>query len=290
MEIIDAQLHEPRSQARWPFDEDSEVVLNVELAREAMDCVGIDAGLINARTQYCEAAVSRYPDRFAACPFADLEVADVDGELSTFRDTPGWLALRVVIRSWRDGQLTPDFRAGRYEPVFAAAERHGVPIFIQAASQLPSVEQIAADHPELVLILDHLGLSQQPAAVGEDPWADLDQVVALARHPNVAVKLCGAPTLASTPFPYRDVWPYLLRLVEAYTPRRLMWGSDFTRLRLDGANQRAPREQWYGTYAQQLQFILDTDELSEEDRRWILGASLREILGWSTQVPGTQTA
>jgi predicted TIM-barrel fold metal-dependent hydrolase len=249
-----------------------------------MDCVGVDAALVNARPEYCDAAVTRYPDRFVACPFADLRTTDADRYVATCRNRPEILALRVVIRRYVDGQLTEDFTQGRLDPIFAAAERHQLPIFMQAAAQLKSAAEVAKAYPELSLIIDHLGLSQQPSIVGDDPWADLADVVALSQFPNVTVKFCGAPTLAHSPFPYHDVWPHLHRLITAFTPDRLMWGSDFTRLRIGQANQRAPREQWYGSYAEQVHFLRDTAELSSTDKEAIFGKTLRRTLNWPATV------
>ena len=287
MEIIDAQIHEPHVAVAWSLGEESELALNVELAREAMDCVGVDVGLVNARAEFWEAAVARYPDRFVACPFADPSVVDVaddvDGYVMACRARPEIRALRVVIRRWTDGRLTDAFRQGRLNPLFAAAERHGMPIFMQAASQLPSAIEVAQAYPELALIIDHLGLSQQPSAVGDDPWAELDEVVELSRFPNVSVKFCGAPTLARSPYPYDDIWPHLHRMIDAFTPDRLMWGSDFTRLRIQPGNAPAPRGQWYGTYAEQVHFLRDTGELSAADKRAIFGTTLRRVLGWPAQ-------
>jgi hypothetical protein len=280
MELVDAQIHEPHAAAHWEFGDESELALNVELAREAMDCVGVDAGLINARAEFCDAAFAAYPDRFASCLFADLNAEDMDGYISTFRDTPGRLALRVVIRRHTDGQLTPDYLAGKHEPVFDAAEKHEVPVFMQAAGHMDEASKIAEAHPGLNLIVDHLGLNQQPAEVGPEPWAALDSVNALARFPNVTVKFCGGPTLTSSPYPYDEIWPYLMRMVEAFTPDRLMWGSDYTRLRIASAGGTAPRDEWYGTYAEHLFFILETDKLSDSDKEKLLGQTLRRVVGW----------
>lgn len=280
MEILDAQIHEPHAGVTWGFGEESELALHVELAREAMDCVGVDGGLVNARPEFCAAVTERYPERFASCPFADLGVEDVDHYVATVRDTPGQLALRVVIRTYRDGKLTPAFLEGRHERIFAAAEHHGLPIFMQAAGHMGSALEIAAAHPELTLIVDHLGLNQQPSAVADDPWADLDTVLELARFPSVAIKFCGGPTLARDPYPYPDIWPHLHRMIDAFGPQRLLWGSDYTRLRIASSGEQAPRSAWYGSYAEQVHFIRDSDELSADDKEQILGAALRRTLNW----------
>jgi hypothetical protein len=67
MEVIDAQLH-PVFPTSWDFDERSRVAASVELTREAMDSVGIDAALLHVDDlEFCDVAIQKYPARFAAC-------------------------------------------------------------------------------------------------------------------------------------------------------------------------------------------------------------------------------
>jgi hypothetical protein len=53
-----------------------------------------------------------------------------------FREQPGRLALRTAIINWATAQLTPDFEAGIHERLFAAAEKHQVPLVVFASGQL----------------------------------------------------------------------------------------------------------------------------------------------------------
>ena len=56
---------------------------------------------------------------------------------------------------------------------------------------LPLFGQIAERHPKLKLLIDHLGVTR--AVSDEAGFADLGPVLALAKHPNIAVKATGAP-------------------------------------------------------------------------------------------------
>src|SRR5439155_8330595 len=73
MEIVDSQIHEPSPPKRLDpekYDAETRLLIDVELAREAIDSVGIDAALCFATQEFCDAATQRYPDRFAgAVPF-----------------------------------------------------------------------------------------------------------------------------------------------------------------------------------------------------------------------------
>ena len=277
MEIVDAQIHEPDSIVPWEYGDESRLAMSCELAREAMDSVGVDAALVNARVEFCTAAVSRYPERFGACVMADVHTPDLDD----FRSRKGMLALRVLLRSWNDGKLSKEFQEGGFERLFAAAERNNIPVFAQAAGHIRALIPVIEAHPDLILILDHLGLNQQPSMVARDPWEQLRDVNALAKFPNVAVKLSGAPTLAQEPYPYRDIWPHVLSMVEAFGPQRLMWGSDFTRLRYAPRTViRGPRDSWYGLYSDSVSFLRDTNEISRSDKELIFGGTIRHLLRW----------
>ena len=89
----------------------------------------------------------------------------------------------------------------------------------------------------------------------------------MPRFPKMHVKVSSAPNFSTEAYPHRDIQPLLRKLFDAYGPRRLFWGSDFTRLR--------------GTYANCLRlFQEDLDFLSAEDREWITGRGIADALHW----------
>ena len=94
--------------------------------------------------------------------------------------------LQEPLRGWlADGTL---------DWLWAAAERAGVPIAMLATDSLPHIGRIAERHPGLRLTIDHLGgrggnTTLKDAAA----MAHMPALLALAKHPNVAVKATGAP-------------------------------------------------------------------------------------------------
>jgi hypothetical protein len=58
--------------------------------------------------------------------------------------------------------------------------------------------------------------------------AAIEQSAALAKFPNVSVKLSSAPLFSAEPYPFRDAMPHIRRLFDAYGPRRCYWGTDIT--------------------------------------------------------------
>src|SRR4029077_15646768 len=83
-------------------------------------------------------------------------------------------------------------------------------------------------HPRLKLVMDHLGLAGDKKDA--EAFRDLDQLLVLARRPNVAVKASILPFFVTDPYPYRSLHPYLRRVYEAYGPQRLFWGTDLSPL------------------------------------------------------------
>jgi L-fuconolactonase len=77
----------------------------------------------------------------------------------------------------------------------------------------------------------------------------------------------------------------LHQIIAAYGPDRLMWGSDFTRLRMGwGSLEQGPRDKWAGLYSDNVHFLLDTTELSQSDKEKIFAFTIRRVLEWPKMV------
>ncbi len=93
-------------------------------------------------------------------------------------------------------------------------------------------------HPDKFCILGHLDL-QSPdrekivarwRVTDDAAFADLPAMLVLAKHSNVAVKMSGAPSYSSQPYPYKNIHGYLRQIFEAFGPERSFWGTDITRM------------------------------------------------------------
>ena len=91
--------------------------------------------------------------------------------------------------------------------------------------------KIAESHPGLKMHIDHLGRHGGGAGGTDDAaWADLGEMLALAKLPNVGVKMSGAPSYSSEPYPYKNIHGYLQQIFDAFGPDRCFWGTDITRM------------------------------------------------------------
>jgi hypothetical protein len=69
-------------------------------------------------------------------------------------------------------------------------------------------------------------------------------------------------------------------VIDAFGPERLMWGSDFTRLRwAPRTTEPGPREAWF-LYSDALNYLRDTNEVSDSDKRAIFADTIRRLLRW----------
>jgi predicted TIM-barrel fold metal-dependent hydrolase len=192
----------------------------------------------------------------------DLERPESRTALAGWRRQPGMLGLRFTFH-------TPISRAwltdGTADWLWREAERAGLPVMIFTPGSLPAVARIAERHPGLRLVIDHLALVND--AVDAAAFADLPALLALARHDNVAVKATSLPSYSSEPYPHPGLHEPIRRVVDAFGPRRVFWGSDVTRLP--------------GSYRQCVTLFTEAlPWLGESDKEWIMGRGVATWLGW----------
>ncbi len=95
-----------------------------------------------------------------------------------------------------------------------------------------SWESILSLHPELILLIAHLGLPpaiQAPLPMDE-VRSSLKSVLQLASFANVHVKFSGFYALAQPEhaYPHVTAWPYAQAITEIFGTSRIIWGSDFS--------------------------------------------------------------
>jgi L-fuconolactonase len=158
--------------------------------------------------------------------WTDLTRPDVADELARLRELPGGRYLKGIrhqVQGEADPEwlLRPDVRRG----LAAVAGAGLVYDLVVLPHQLPACVRAAADHPELTFVLDHLG--KPPIATGAlEPWASA--VGRLAALPNTVCKLSGMVTEADpAKWTVDDLRPYADTVLDAFGPRRLMFGSDW---------------------------------------------------------------
>ena len=280
LEIIDAQIHEPFPGV--PLSDEQKPLLSlfqVELAREAMDATGVDMALAVTDDAFIALADQRYPGRFPGVHTFFPIRPNMEDDVRAVRANPAMVAGRALVGNFLDATMRPEFDEGVFDSLYATAAQVGLPIFNSTHGGCAKMARIAERHPDLTLIVDHIGVAQHPVSPPETmSWRTFPDLLELARYPNIAVKLCGAPLLSDDQFPFEDVWPKLEQLFAAFGVDRVMWGSDYTRMRIaDLPKGDRPRKRGL-SYADSKDWLLRSDRIGIEDKRWLFGGTARRLL------------
>lgn len=273
MKIVDAQVHiwgANTPERPWPARAaPHREPLGKDELLAAMDGAGVDRVVLvppsweGDRNDLSLAAAQAHPDRFAIMGRFDPEAPGARETLDGWLAQPGMLGMRFTFHT---SVLRQPLLDGRFDWVWGAAERAGIPLMVLFHhAYMDLADAIAERHPGLRLTMDHLGLDG--AFKDDDAFRGLDRLLALARRPNVAVKASALPCYTTDVYPYRRLHPWLRRVHDAFGPRRMFWGTDWSRLPC--------------TYRQGVTMV--TEEipwLSAEDKVWIMGRGVCEWLGW----------
>src|SRR3954451_3280113 len=199
--IVDAQVHFWKANSPdWAWDPGARPQLpepfTIERVLPLMDEAGVDRVVIvppglNDRNDYALEAARRYPNRFAIMGRVPLHDPKSAALLPTWKQQPGMLGVRVTFNTPQTLAWLSDGTADWFWP---AAEKSGLAVMFLAVGAVPGFARIAERHPQLTLIIDHMGLnsSSRPNRVTENIPAAIDQAIELAKYPNVSIKLSGA--------------------------------------------------------------------------------------------------
>ena len=237
-----------------------------ELLRE-MSAAGVDRAVLvpprleGARNDLAIAAAEDHPDRFAVMGKLDPDEAHPRRALAGWRADPGMLGVRINFKTKPETLAT-----GRMDWAWSVAEKAGVPMYVGVTHpDVHFIDAVAARHPGLRLILDHMALAS--GAKDDEAFRDVDKLLAIAKRPNVGVKVSALPCYSTAPYPYLNLHPYVRRVYDAFGPQRMFWGSDLSRLN--------------GSYRQCVtMFTEEMAWLSASDLDWIMGRALCQWIGW----------
>lgn len=277
--IVDSQVHLWKADSPdYPWEPGAKPQLpepfTVERALGLMDEAGVDRvvfvpPILNDRNDYALEAARRHPNRFGVMGRIPLQDPKSAALLPAWKQQPGMLGVRLTF-------VTASTRAwlfdGTADWFWPAAEKAGLPVMFLAPGELPKFARIVERHPQLILIIDHMGLnsSSRTNRITENLATAIDQAIMLAKYPNVSVKLSGAVGNSLEPYPFRDMAVHLQRLFESYGPQRCYWGTDIT-----NSFAKASYRQRVTHFTEELSF------LSESDKDWVMGRAILARLKWS---------
>ncbi|MBH35902.1 MAG: amidohydrolase family protein [Chloroflexota bacterium] len=238
----------------------------------AMDSVGVDgailispASLYAYDASYALEVYAKHPGKFGLVRPFNPKSETVGEEVEEWAATPGVVGARIMLRPYEFTEYDPGLSS-----ILDAGAKAGIPINIMCSGNLDLFSQLADKHPNTQMVIDHLGIPQPHLPpVPENPFADLDKVISLAKHDNVVIKISGAGTLSHESFPYADIWEPLSKIFNAFGLDRCLWGTDWTR-----AVELL-------TYKEGVEAFRVTDSLSDSEREILMGGSLSKIYKWA---------
>ena len=281
--IIDTQVHlweEDRPERPWrrdrapslpePFGPERMVPLMEEAGVDRV--VIVPPAIMGVRNDFALECARARPDRFAVMGLIDAGAPDIEEQVARWREQPGMLGVRVHFRD-TEQDLWPD---ERLDPFWAAAARHRLPVAGFFPGRLQMAARALARHPELRLIVDHLGLPRIQGGVDEEQFRI---TLSLSRFPHVAVKLSTLASRSRERSPFPDVHGLLRRLVDEYGPGRLLWASDHTQQLARGRAR----------YPEELELVRAAlADLPAHELALVLGGNAARYLGWPAGAPSTE--
>lgn len=243
----------------------------VETLLHQMDQSGVENAILiqmmgQSNNTYQTECLRRFPGRFASVVIVDAGKSDATQALE-----------RLAAEGASGVRLNPTTRSPGDDPlaIWRAAARLGLSVSCGGNTDAfisDAFREVVQALPDLPIVMEHL------AAVNH-PDGDLAKVearrraFALARFPNVYIKIhglgefCRRAMPVREPFPFeRPIPPLLEQAYEAFGPQRMMWGSDYPPV--------SGRE-GYGNALRLTMAELATK--SAADREWIFGGTALKV-------------
>ena len=199
--------------------------------------------------------------------WADLRSEDADAQLDELNSHPRFVGVRHVVQDEEDDRFIVGEAFMRGVALLEKYElRYDLLIFPR---QLPATLEFVKRFHDQPFVLDHI--AKPPISSGTlAPWET--NIRQLAKYPNVMCKVSGMVTEAEW-----DRWeveqfdPYLDVVLDAFGPKRLMYGSDW------------PVATLAGSYKQVHSLALRlADRLSESEQELFWGHNAVEFYGLPT--------
>ncbi len=221
-----------------------------------MDYARVNAAVVTQeymdgnQDQYLLEVRKKYPDRIRICSLYE--------ERDNFR-VEGFDGIKICAARMKAPLETalPVFRAAQADGKFVAVE------LAEGEAQVGALREMIEEYPDVKVVLGHFGMA------GRKGW---EAQIALARYPNVYVESGGITWLYHKEYyPYPSAVQAILKAKEICGIEKLMWGSDY------------PRTMTAITYLMSQDFIWKSKELSDEDKKRVLGENAEKFYDFGHQ-------
>ena len=227
--IIDPHVHVWAIDRSYPFAKETknppaeeatpEMLLSLMRENNVSNTVIIQVIHYRWDNSYLRDVLKKYPGKFHGVARVNPEDPAAPDTLSKLVREDGFRGVRLSPNDspagdWIKGPLMP--------PLWKRCNDLKVPMTILApATRMPDIAALCDKFPDLTVVIDHM------ADCPIDRPDLLLKLTALKRYPKVFVKISHTWAVSKEGFPFRDAFPLVQSLYEAFGPQRLMWGSNF---------------------------------------------------------------
>jgi len=239
MNVIDVHPHVISTDvARYPreplggsqSDWSRERPVSFEKMIAAMDEAGVSkSALVQAATcygydnSYLADAVAAHPERFAGVFSVDVFRPDARERIAHWMKK-GLSGLRVFIAGHTMASKDARLDDPRSHPAWDLASDLGITVSVQLrAAGIPQLEAVIERFPRVRILLDHMA---RPAVEDGPPYAQARSLFALARHPNLFLKLT-THNLRESRKGKATPESFFPRVVAEFGAPRIAWGSNY---------------------------------------------------------------
>lgn len=199
----------------------------------------------------CDTAAAEREWTAGVCTL-DPDDSHSPGQIQHYAQKYGIRALRSI--PGRDGRMDSDGVANLWKACGEAGLTVNVLCNRDNTDRLARMLEKFRRQP---VVIDHcLNLK-----AGPEQEAIVADMLRLSKYPNTYAKLTFMATGSALEYPFRDMHEPCRRIIQAFTPERCIWGSDF------------PCELWTpkATYAQNLRLFTDELGLDKRTQQLVLG-------------------
>ncbi|HXS07063.1 MAG TPA: amidohydrolase family protein [Rhizomicrobium sp.] len=225
---------------------------------------GADASAALDETAWLQAMADARGLPNAIVAFAGLNDPNLEKILEVHAESPNVRGIRHIVNWHKDPGRSYTARDVTGDPQwakgFAALAKYGLSFDLQAyPGQFSGLARLVARHPEIPVIINHLGMPVITDEDGISRWRS--GMRALAASPHVCVKLSGVG------FIRRDwtidlIRPFLLEAIDMFGPGRCLFASDY------------PTDKLFGSFDRHLDAYSEiVSAFSEDERRAMFGGN-----------------
>ena len=215
---------------------------------------------------YLREVQRQHPDRFLTCGMADyLQDGFYEQVLKLIAEGFRGIAIpghRLMGHSLVSSEMMRMFRLMEANHVFLSITLE------DGDRQVEELEEVITACPSLKIAIGHLGMANPPQTPcwENESWR---RQILLARHDNVMIESGGITWLYNAEFyPFPSAIRAIREAASLVGMEKLMWGSDY------------PRTITAITYRMSYDFIVKSQELSDEEKRLFLGENARRFYGF----------